>query len=311
MALRDVTNTASTPYIPQIQLAGKYAPLIRRGKTIDSQASRSSFPIRRAAGETNIDLWVDGCLYPVDPATQMPPTFHSTKEYLEFLCNGEQGMLGYTKRLKAGENAQTMERMTLALQSKVTGYEAEIQQLRILCERLESLATCMSSVANEDAIGRQKLCCNIEALEARCGELGAMLMQCEHDHVVESTDHHQKVEALEEELRRCNVEYKTLEKRMRSMVETPRGYRERIHGARMKSFSDLSCGSRYAKRQRALVRGILQPAVVARVRHANKQGGGKKRLSGDFAIQVKTAECVASMLRPSEAAAMVDQPMMS
>ena len=79
----------------------------------------------------------------------------------------------------------------------------------------------------------------------------------------------------------------------------------------MKSFSDLSCGSRYAKRQRALVRGILQPAVVAGVRHANKQGGGKKRLSGDLAAQVKTAECVASMLSQGEAAAMVDQPRMS
>lgn len=217
-------------------------------------------------------------------------------------------MLGYTKRLKAGENAQTMERMTLALQSKVTRYEAEIQQLRVLCERLESLATFMSTATNEDVIGRQKLCCGIEALEARCGELGAMLTQCDHDRVLESTDHRQKVEALEEELRRCNVEYKTLKRTMRSMVETPRGYRQRIHGARMKSFSDLSCGSGYAKRQRALLRGILQPAVVAGVQHANKEGGGKKRLSGDFAAQVKTAECVA---RPSEAAAMIDQPRMS
>ena len=99
-----MTNTASTRYIPQIQLAGKYAPLIRHGKTFDTQASRSSFAARRAAGDTNIDLWVDGRLYSVDPATQMPPTFRSTKEYLEFLCNGEQGMLGYTKRLKAGED---------------------------------------------------------------------------------------------------------------------------------------------------------------------------------------------------------------
>ena len=190
MELRDVTNTASTRYIPQIQLAGKYAPLIRHGKTFDTQASGISFAAKRAAGDTNIDLWVDGRLYPVDPATQMPPTFRSTKEYLEFLCNSEQGMLGYTKRLKAGEDAQAMERMILTLQSKVTGYEAEIQQLRVLSERLEVLTSNMTTATNEDAIGRQKLCSDVEALEARCSELVAMLTQREHDRVVESTDHY-------------------------------------------------------------------------------------------------------------------------
>lgn len=80
----------------------------------------------------NIDLWVDGRLYPTDPATQLPPTFSTVKEYMEFLCEGERGMLGYTKRLKAGENARSMEITVLTLQSKVTGYEAEIQQLRVI-----------------------------------------------------------------------------------------------------------------------------------------------------------------------------------
>lgn len=100
MALRDVTNTRNY-YVPQVQLDSKYAPLIRRGTPLEAQASRSSFPVRRAAGHTNIDLWVDGRLYRVDPATERPPTFCSTKEYLEFLGDGEGGMLGYTKRLAA------------------------------------------------------------------------------------------------------------------------------------------------------------------------------------------------------------------
>ena len=79
MALRDVTNTCGS-YIPQIRLPGKYAPLIRRGKSLDSQASRSSFPLRRARRETIIDLWVDGRMYPIDPGTKEPPSFKSLKE---------------------------------------------------------------------------------------------------------------------------------------------------------------------------------------------------------------------------------------
>ena len=132
MALRDVTNTC-TKYIPQIQLAAKYAPLIRRGKSLEVQACRSSFPEKRAAGDTHIDLWVDGRLYPDDPDTKCPPRFSTTKEYLEFLCHGESGMLGYTKHLKAlGSDSslrpivQSLESSVSILQSRVTSYEHDI-----------------------------------------------------------------------------------------------------------------------------------------------------------------------------------------
>ena len=135
MALHDVTNTIGR-YVPQIQLDQKYAPLIRQGKCLEGQASRASFPERRAAGETHIDLWIDGCLYPADPATKSPPCFSTTKEYLEFLCRGEGGMLGYTKRLEAGvsesggQSMQGLENCILTLQSKVLNYEQDIKHLR-------------------------------------------------------------------------------------------------------------------------------------------------------------------------------------
>ena len=97
MALRDISNT----YIPSVRLSSRYALVIKRGVVLDDQSSRASFPTRRANGEIHIDLWVDGGLYPMDPATNSPPCFSTTKEYLEFLCHGEQGMLGYTKRLSS------------------------------------------------------------------------------------------------------------------------------------------------------------------------------------------------------------------
>ena len=73
----------------------KYAPIIRKGRIIEEQANRSSFSARRAEGQTHIDLWVDGSLYLVDPATNSASEFRTTKQYLEFLCHDESGMLGY------------------------------------------------------------------------------------------------------------------------------------------------------------------------------------------------------------------------
>jgi hypothetical protein len=66
---------------------------------------------------------VDGRLYPIDPATLKAPTFSTTKEFLEFLDEGESGMLGYTKYFKSRANALSMERTISALQSTVSGYE--------------------------------------------------------------------------------------------------------------------------------------------------------------------------------------------
>lgn len=165
MALSDVTNTCSS-YIPQIKLPGKCAPLIKRGKSLDTQASRSSFPLRRARGESSIDLWVDGRIWPADPRTEEPPSFRSTKDYLEFLCEGENGMLGYTKRLKTGGSVQELETRVSTLQGLVTKYEGQIQHLRNLCMRLESEASNTLAAAAQDGIDRQNLCLDVQRLEA-------------------------------------------------------------------------------------------------------------------------------------------------
>jgi hypothetical protein len=84
MALRDITNTSAS-YSTQVKLNSNYALVIKRGKLLESQGSRASFPEKRAAGETHIDLWVDGALYPANPTTNSPSCFTTTKEYLEFL----------------------------------------------------------------------------------------------------------------------------------------------------------------------------------------------------------------------------------
>ena len=46
-------------------------------------------------------------------------------------------MLGYTRRLEAGDNVHQMENLVSTLQQRVTNYDIEIQQLQILCWQLE------------------------------------------------------------------------------------------------------------------------------------------------------------------------------
>ena len=63
-------------------------------------------------------------------------------------------MLGYTKRLKAGDSVHESEGLLFALQQRVTNYEIQIQELQILCQRLESEASNMVTAAAQDVIDR-------------------------------------------------------------------------------------------------------------------------------------------------------------
>ena len=152
MALRDISNT----YIPSVRLSSRYAPVIKRGVVLDDQSSRASFPTRRANGETHIDLWIDGGLYPMDPATNSPPCFSTTKEYLEFLCHSEQGMLGYTKRLSSAATR---------LQSMVRGYEEDIHYLQQQYEVHRGAVESFSNTTTE--LVQERICTNeVEAAAA-------------------------------------------------------------------------------------------------------------------------------------------------
>ena len=122
----------------------------------------------------------------------------------------------------------------------------------------------MSIAAANHMEERQRLENVVETLETTCSELRVILTQCERNSVAENMQHEEKVEALEAELVKCRVDYQKLEERLRSMVETPQGFRERVH-KRMKSLDELASGLGYAKRRRTLLRAQLQPAVVKSV----------------------------------------------
>ena len=84
---------------------------------MEGQNPRTCFPIKHKAGDTNIDLWLDGSIYPTDPSTGMPPPFRILKAFLEFVCHGQTCLLGYVEKL-AGPNGHSTNFVRI-LQQKV------------------------------------------------------------------------------------------------------------------------------------------------------------------------------------------------
>ena len=320
MALRDITNIVAF-YIPQIKLHPRYAPLIRRGTNLDEQASRSSFPARRAGGETHIDLWVDGNLYPTDPATNSAPAFRTIKEYIEFLCNGERGMLGYIKRLSAGtadsavgdgyrKRAACLEETVVRLQSKVIAYEHDIQQWRLLANEFQNQARSMSDATARHNEERLQLQNDVRVLETVCCDLRALVAHSDV-RAAEAAQYQGRVEALEAELESCRDTCRKLEDKMSSMVQIPFGFRRRVHAGKMKNLDELVKGSGHAKRRRTLLRAQIQPSTVSQLQGINKRHGFKRRLGGVGDSQSKTAAVLASFLSAGEALKLVEQPRMT
>ena len=98
MALQDTSNLHL--YKAQASIATKYAPLVQRGKFLHQQESKSTFAEKQKAGYTNIDLWCDGSIYPIDPRSRKRPKFNSLKGLLEFVGDGEDGLFGYLKSIE-------------------------------------------------------------------------------------------------------------------------------------------------------------------------------------------------------------------
>lgn len=310
MALRDVTNCVATPYVPQIKLHPRFAPLIRRGQRLEDQPTPESFVERRAANETHIDLWIDGRIYPLDPATKQPPLFRTTKQYIEYCCEGENGMLGYTKRLSYGHTEEGQLNSVNRLQQEVNSHERCIMQLRAQCEDLQVKLDNMTHDENRHIEERLKLEGDIRTLEISCAELRVLVAQSDVARG-EFREREEQFSALEAELRNQREACEKLQEKMKRMVKTPLGFRERVHSRKMKCLDELAPGSGHAKRRRTALRYQIQPSTVSQVQEFNKRQGRKRRLGGDGTLHNKTASVLASVLSAGEARKLAEQPRMS
>lgn len=132
-------------------VVAKYAPLINRSRPIHEQTPKSQFPAICEGGATNIDLWVNGSLYPVNPTDGRRPQFQSIAELLEFVGDGKSGLLGYTTSLCSTDQT---------IQFHLSEAQRENQSLRERLQFLMNAATKRDQLlqfTREEAYARQRV----------------------------------------------------------------------------------------------------------------------------------------------------------
>ena len=105
----------------RLSLPEQYAPT-----QSTNQYHSVSRDVRRAAGHTNVDLWAEGALYPNDPFTNLSPLFQNLISFLQFVGRGENGLLGYCRRL-ATQNSDRSHAL-LQLNQSISSYWLQCQQ---------------------------------------------------------------------------------------------------------------------------------------------------------------------------------------
>ena len=282
MAARGVEPSS---YRVGILLDARYAPIIRRGSLRSEQPCPSTFPGRRAAGDTSIDLWVDGSIYPVDPGTERPPPFRTLRDCLEFICHGEQGLYGYARRLGLVDGGGPTQR------------EMEMQ-CRHLEEELGKVRDDLAGIL----LGHNR------DIEDTCMQLRVELETIRTEMSTMERNHRVTVQGLETEVRRWQQASERLPEGPSPLKDTPMGMRRRARPLR--GIHELNHGSGWAKRRVKLVRTHLQPHLVDAVNDNNRVNHEKQRLHGDKASQTVTAVALAKILTRHEGLTLATQPSM-
>lgn len=93
-----------------IDLPAEYAPISKRGVK-GSTLSTFEIMAHRMNNKKNCDLWADGSLYPIDPRSMQYPQFQSITQLIMFLCEGQNGLLGYCERLRSYGTANLLQKI--------------------------------------------------------------------------------------------------------------------------------------------------------------------------------------------------------
>ena len=225
-------------YKPQVHLHACYALVHRRGTRKSEVPSNATFAARGAAGDNNIDLWTDGSIYLQDSATGIPSSFKNVKEFLEFACHGEQGLHGYTKRLRAyyeallvGSAIANTERAVLELQSLLSATECQIEQMEAACresqQRLHEVREEYVSTTSMHDLQQQWLAAKCIDLGKICADLRTEVLEFGLEMDRRRIAHNDKLVEAQLEATRWKQQCETLQQTSGLERLTPMGMRHR------------------------------------------------------------------------------------
>lgn len=153
-------------YHLHVELDSEYEPLHKRGKI--SNVPRSALATLRLQGKKNLDLWIDGRLYPVNPNSQSTPPFSNFSSLLKFVGDGYTGFLGYTMQLTAASEVLKLENHLL--QQEVIQLR---EQLNETSEKTKTLEKALALARKRKTIlgirDRERSLKNIENLKLGSG----------------------------------------------------------------------------------------------------------------------------------------------
>ena len=301
MAFREVTNLP--PYKAQATLDAKYAPVIQRGKFLHEQASKSTFPQRREAGHKNLDLWLDGSLYPRDPETRKHLRLNCLKDLLEFLGEGENGLLGYVRSVEANcGNSLELQQYVIKilhlkesvsdLQHQLHSHEIQLQEIPKLEEEIADLERFRST--SEEQLQNLQSLFNQEQLSHKSNV----------DDLVGL--HSATLQSVQGELAKTKASLKRMVEKFSRLQKTPLGYRSQVRKRR--DLSTLSQSGGHAKALKRLTRTLVGPETVRNVQERNSAEGRSGQLHGDEASQIQSGRIFASMLLQTEVETILNEP---
>lgn len=115
-----------------LQLDEECAPLFKRTRISKEEqpAIQQAMELQCQMGAKNIDLWVQGSIYPLDPLTQLPPQFSGLTSFLKYVCEGTNGLWGYLCRLR-----NHSQQFCMHMQRMLCQKDNEIACLKVECNR--------------------------------------------------------------------------------------------------------------------------------------------------------------------------------
>ena len=273
MALQEITNIGKgSLYTAAVVLDSKFTPVVKKGVRIDQQPLRAEFPALRDSGATNIDLWLDDNLYPIDPVTGKPPQFHTVKSYLEFLCHGESGLLGYSKHLVSTcDSVKGLEQQLEETQADALRKTVDLQNsIALLKQELDIVNSSWAQRSEELLAGSREEIATLKTesnlLRSQCVTLEEELYKNEDSYnsnltmakEQERQDAHEELMRLEQELMEAKKAVLKFQRKIERMVSTPVGTQLRAS----KGLGELARTGGAARARIAKIRILLQPHVV-------------------------------------------------
>jgi len=264
---------------------------------------------------------LDGTLYPHDPRTGKRPKLNCLKDLLEFIGEGENGMLGYIKSLvslSAEGYQRDMDRYVVEisfLQEHVSNLQ---RQIDLQSSRLLDVPNLQSVIANlelqrisvENCMQQMQL--ELDAQTKVTEDMKVAAIAAREGHIIEQNNlieiHNAKLQSVRLDLYKTKATLSRLIEKVNRLQKTSFGFRSQIRKRR--DLSSLSQKGGHAKSVRRLARTIVGPQTAREVQEQNMIEGKTRRLHGDEASQAESGRVFASLLSRTEVSTLLQDPKM-